>query len=181
DLKCWAPRGFPPGSGRTVPGPPIRAWRAILKRTLPPCAPRSAAPALTVTVSPARKRLRGRKLSPSPSECCLMVPVCLPLREPRTLMPVRCAAPAPRKLIWVRAEAVGVPAVGKTATLLAAPDEDEEPHPTATMAASAASTISADVSRGDTAKRAGSDQPEGATAREVPRTPPPGPRARTAT
>src|SRR5204863_4081621 len=90
------------------------------------------------------------KLAPFPSECALRTPLCVPVFEPTTLIPVSWEGEAPRKLIWVRAEASGVPAIGNTATFDAAPED--EPQPTATMAVIAASTMSVDARRGDIAK-----------------------------
>src|SRR5438874_11309863 len=90
------------------------------------------------------------KLAPLPSECALRTPLCVPVFEPTTLIPISWEGEAPRKLIWVWVFASGVPAIGNTATFDAAPEE--EPQPTATTAVIAATTMSADVRRGDTAK-----------------------------
>src|SRR5205807_9908231 len=145
DLKCCTPPGVPPGSPCTCPGTPIGAGEAIWNLSLPLCSPTNVGSAFTETVSPALKCLLGMKLAPLPSECALRTPLCVPVFEPTTLIPVSWLGGAPRKLIWVRALASGVPAIGNTATFDAAPDDD--PQPTATIVTIAATTRSADVTR----------------------------------
>ncbi len=69
-----------------------------------------------MTRSPCRNALATTKLAPLPSECARRFPPWRPLREPVTrTAPIRSGA-MPRKLIWVRGDAVSVPGSGKVVT-----------------------------------------------------------------
>src|SRR5437879_3410483 len=83
-----------------------------------PCATRQRA--RTRTRSPGAKGLLGKKLSPTAEEYARRRPRWRPLSEPATEMRLSVPGAAPRKLICVRAVAVGVPGSGEIVTLAAA-------------------------------------------------------------
>src|SRR5438270_6732661 len=74
----------------------------------------------TVTVSPGVNALDGRKLPPLPSESPAILPPCLPLREPVTVMEPILLAGIPRNTIWACGGATWLPGIGKTYTVGAA-------------------------------------------------------------
>ena len=67
---------------------------------------------VTVTVSPGVKGCAGRKLPPKPSESERSLPVCDPLRLPRTLIVPRSPIGSPLNVIPVRGAAYLAPAIG---------------------------------------------------------------------
>jgi hypothetical protein len=93
-----------------------RALRVVSSPMLisksPSEAPTTDRSVLTETVSLASKRLLGTKLTPLPSEWASILPVWLPLREPRTVTVPRAAASPPRNEIVVFSPAVSVPGTG---------------------------------------------------------------------